>query len=71
MEQPEPVKRGRGRPAIGQPRLVRLSDDDYAAALALGSGNLSAGIREALRLARTAADERSDAQTAFEPPTQA
>ena len=48
----EPAPRGRGRPAIGRPTLVKLSEDDREFALTLGRGVLADGIREALRMAR-------------------
>jgi len=53
-------RRGAGRPvgsidpaaAHRKRRMVLLSDTEYAQAKALGAGNVSAGLREALRLAQ-------------------
>lgn len=53
---PEP-RRGRGRPSIGGRRQVVLDDETVAILQRLGSGNLSAGIREAARL--VLADQRA------------
>lgn len=42
---------GAGRPAVGSPVQVRLTDAQRAAAGRLGDGNLNAGVRAALDLA--------------------
>lgn len=41
------AKRGPGRPEIGKRRQVVLDDESAAILIALGAGNLSAGIRAA------------------------
>jgi hypothetical protein len=48
---PEPVKRTRGRPYIGKPVLVVMSDHERAVAFRLGEGQIAAGVRKALRMA--------------------
>jgi hypothetical protein len=52
MEIPSSGKgsRKRGRPAIGKPDHVRLSESEKALALALGNNVLSKGVRLALRM---------------------
>ena len=47
-EQTPPPKRKRGRPPQGPQRAIRLSDDHWGKAKALGGGKYTDGIREAL-----------------------
>ena len=44
----------RGRPAVGKPEQVRLSDSEKALAIALGDGVLAKGVRQALLIAQGA-----------------
>jgi deoxyxylulose-5-phosphate synthase len=62
----QPSTHGGTRPGAGRPvgslnkkaaarrkrRIVVLNDDEHAQAKTLGGGNISAGLREALRLAQ-------------------
>ena len=62
-------KRRRGRPSIGEPVMIRASAEQWAAAEALGGGNINAGVRAALDLAiehlrRQESRERRAAPTA-------
>lgn len=45
----------RGRPAVGKPEQVRLSDSEKALAIALGDGVLAKGVRQALMIAHLSA----------------
>lgn len=47
---PTPAPRGRGRPKLGEPTNVRLDADTKRLYRLLGGGELSAGLREAMRL---------------------
>lgn len=52
----ETTKRGPGRPpgeTLRRPRVIQLSDAEYAVARELGDGNASAGVRRALELAES------------------
>jgi len=46
----EPTPRGRGRPKLGEPTQVRLDPDTKRLYRMLGGGELTAGLREAMRL---------------------
>lgn len=63
MAPAKPVKRGRGRPAIGPATTIRLSEHHADIARQLGAGDLSAGIRIALDAA-DAARKRMEARSA-------
>lgn len=49
----------RGRPAVGKPEQVRLSETEKALAVSLGNGVLSKGVRTALQMAQTAQDNEA------------
>jgi len=55
----------RGRPAVGKPEQVRLSETEKALAISLGDGVLAKGVRVALQIAEKA-QAKTDIQTAFE-----
>ena len=42
------VKRGRGRPSLGKPILIRLNEQETEVARLMGDGLVSAGVRMAL-----------------------
>lgn len=49
-EEPKP-RRGKGRPSLGKPVLVVLSDQDVSIAKEIGGGVIAEGVRRALRAA--------------------
>lgn len=46
-----------GRPAIGDPTVIRLSDEHRATAVLLGDGVVAEGVRAALDVARLIGEE--------------
>ena len=60
--EPPVTKRARGRPSLGKPIPVVMSDEERAIALRLGDGQIALGVRRALHLANAAVQPKTEAK---------